>query len=437
MSNATLLIIKHSAKVWEHVASDLPKAFFLSKFYISADGDEVRIVEQGEAKRNAYAFDRVTIQVIGGGTFTNFATMDALFEKLEELGYPAFYKDGEVTGASIISALGFTPENVSNKVNNLDTPSSSTYPSTEAVGNALAGDTNRIPRFTGARQLGNSQLFDNGTNVGVGALSNGARLEIRGQGALETDIIFAVRNSANNQYFLRVSGRGDVWSSGFNNVNFNTVFGLGAGRNATGGTNSFYGFSSGGIINTGTGNAMFGSQSGLFQTTGNNCSFFGSESGRNNVSGSGIVALGQGSGRNLTSGDNSIFLGSASGQVLIDNLTTLTSSTDSIFIGRNTRANGQGESNQIVIGFNANGLGNNTVVLGNTSILTTQLRGNVISGNQAALATNATNGFLYLPTCAGVPTGTPTAITGKVPIVVDSTNNRAYIYSGGAWVALN
>jgi len=220
-------------------------------------------------------------------------------------------------------------------------------------------------------------------------------------------------------------------------VNFNTVFGLGAGRNATGGTNSFYGFSSGGIINTGTGNAMFGSQSGLFQTTGNNCSFFGSESGRNNVSGSGIVALGQGSGRNLTSGDNSIFLGSASGQVLIDNLTTLTSSTDSIFIGRNTRANGQGESNQIVIGFNANGLGNNTVVLGNTSILTTQLRGNVISGNQAALATNATNGFLYLPTCAGVPTGTPTAITGKVPIVVDSTNNRAYIYSGGAWVALN
>ena len=45
--------------------------------------------------------------------------------------------------------------------------------------------------------------------------------------------------------------------------------------------------------------------------------------------------------------------------------------------------------------------------------------------------------ILYLPSCAGVPTGVPTAITGKVPIVVDSTNNKAYIYSGGAWVALN
>jgi hypothetical protein len=49
------------------------------------------------------------------------------------------------------------------------------------------------------------------------------------------------------------------------------------------------------------------------------------------------------------------------------------------------------------------------------------------------LATNATNGFLYVPTCAGTPTGTPTAITGLVPIVVDTTNNRWYFYSGGAW----
>lgn len=63
--------------------------------------------------------------------------------------------------------------------------------------------------------------------------------------------------------------------------------------------------------------------------------------------------------------------------------------------------------------------------------------GNFYVGNTSSLATTATDGFLYLPSCAGVPTGVPTAITGKVPIVVDSTNNKAYIYSGGAWVALN
>lgn len=55
----------------------------------------------------------------------------------------------------------------------------------------------------------------------------------------------------------------------------------------------------------------------------------------------------------------------------------------------------------------------------------------------ASLATNATNGFPYIPTCAGTPTGTPTAITGYAPMVVDSTNNKLYVYVGGAWVAMN
>jgi hypothetical protein len=51
----------------------------------------------------------------------------------------------------------------------------------------------------------------------------------------------------------------------------------------------------------------------------------------------------------------------------------------------------------------------------------------------AAIATSATDGFLYVPACAGAPSGVPTAVTGRVPIVVDSTNNKLYFYSGGAW----
>lgn len=58
------------------------------------------------------------------------------------------------------------------------------------------------------------------------------------------------------------------------------------------------------------------------------------------------------------------------------------------------------------------------------------------SGNTAigtgALATTATNGFPYIPTCAGTPTGTPTAKTGMVPLIYDSTNNKLYAYNG-AW----
>jgi hypothetical protein len=61
-------------------------------------------------------------------------------------------------------------------------------------------------------------------------------------------------------------------------------------------------------------------------------------------------------------------------------------------------------------------------------------QGSVVVGDGAvALATTATDGFLYVPTCAGLPTGVPTTQTGTAPIVVDTTNNKLYFYSGGSW----
>jgi hypothetical protein len=68
----------------------------------------------------------------------------------------------------------------------------------------------------------------------------------------------------------------------------------------------------------------------------------------------------------------------------------------------------------------------------NTKRVNITALGSVVAGN-GALTTTATDGFLYVPTCAGTPTGTPTTITGMAPIVVNTTNNKLYFYSGGSW----
>lgn len=59
--------------------------------------------------------------------------------------------------------------------------------------------------------------------------------------------------------------------------------------------------------------------------------------------------------------------------------------------------------------------------------------GSSLLGIQAALVTNATDGFTYIPTCAGTPTGTPTAFTGLIPMVYDTTNHQFWFYDGGGW----
>lgn len=51
----------------------------------------------------------------------------------------------------------------------------------------------------------------------------------------------------------------------------------------------------------------------------------------------------------------------------------------------------------------------------------------------AALATNATDGFLNIPSCAGQPTGTPTLVTGMVPMIFDTVNSQFWFYTSGAW----
>lgn len=68
-----------------------------------------------------------------------------------------------------------------------------------------------------------------------------------------------------------------------------------------------------------------------------------------------------------------------------------------------------------------------------TDYLTVTGGGGLVVGPQVALATNATDGFLYVPTSAGAPTGVPAAYTGKAAFEIDTTNGKLKAYYGGAW----
>ncbi|HEX8221689.1 MAG TPA: hypothetical protein VF914_21050 [Chloroflexia bacterium] len=58
--------------------------------------------------------------------------------------------------------------------------------------------------------------------------------------------------------------------------------------------------------------------------------------------------------------------------------------------------------------------------------------GSVVT-QSAVLSMSATSGFLYIPTVAGAPTGTPTAEVGTVPVVFDTTNDVLRVYDS-SWL---
>lgn len=59
----------------------------------------------------------------------------------------------------------------------------------------------------------------------------------------------------------------------------------------------------------------------------------------------------------------------------------------------------------------------------------TQLNGSLVNA-LAKLAVSATDGFIYLPSCTGNPSGTPTTRTGTNACVYDTANNKIWVYNG-------
>jgi hypothetical protein len=128
---------------------------------------------------------------------------------------------------------------------------------------------------------------------------------------------------------------------------------------------------------TASGNIAHGHQALLSNTTGASNSAVGIYSSGKNTTGVGNAALGYAALYENTTGGSNTAIGREAGRFIADGTTANTSTSNSVFLGYNTKALATGQTNQIVIGDTAVGLGSNTAILGNSSITKTQLQGNV------------------------------------------------------------
>jgi hypothetical protein len=126
-------------------------------------------------------------------------------------------------------------------------------------------------------------------------------------------------------------------------------------------------------------NTAFGVSALALNITGIQNTCFGYQAGAK-VNSNRVTAFGHQALANITGGGNHIAIGHQAGAFLANGITAFIGGNTSIFIGNNTYPAAESQTNQIVIGNAAIGLGSNTTVLGNSSTLTTAIYGNLLLG---------------------------------------------------------
>lgn len=245
--------------------------------------------------------------------------------------------------------------------------------------------------------------------------------------------LLSLTNSTNNGNLLQARvATGDLrsvaigYESGrrITTGNFNSFVGYSAGANVTTGTqNTFLGYDAGNVVNMGSHNTLLGAGAGRVNTSldGGN-TFVGSYAGLASVTGTQNTFVGFNSGGSSAGGFYNTLIGASTGSEVSGNYNTavgnaaisnlvnggdyntalgvdagrnygvpasfgVESATGSIFLGAKARPLNDAQTNQIVIGYDAVGAGNNTATLGNENIVKTVLRGTI---NAADLPTSDT-----------------------------------------------
>jgi hypothetical protein len=280
---------------------------------------------------------------------------------------------------------------------------------------------------------GNIVLSPNGTgNVLINTTTNaGFRLDVNGtarvQGVLTTTAD-AVVNGVN-------IGRGG------GAISTNTRVGVNAlANNTTGANNTANGRNALQNNTTGSGNTANGLDTLINNTEGTGNTSNGFQVLLSNTTGDSNTAIGREALRSNITGSNNSAIGRNSGRFIADGATANTITNNSVFLGVDTRAASDNQTNQIVIGHTAIGLGSNTTVIGNSSTTFGRWYGSLLLGTTTNAASSiltmesTTRGFLPPRMTSTQRNAIASPATGL--IVYDTTLNDPFYFNGTAWTML-
>jgi subtilisin-like proprotein convertase family protein len=242
----------------------------------------------------------------------------------------------------------------------------------------LKGAVNLSPIGVNTGQTGQIKLGElaaNGTN----------NITLRSPDDLPNDVVFTLPERTSNGpgfEFLTGYPNGKLeWQplilnlDGFTHPTSGSTFEIYTNNvSMTGQNNSSIGVGAGPNITSGADNSAFGGTALFNNTTGESNSAFGFSALNSNTSGFRNSAFGRRALGNITTGSNNIGIGRFAGN-LTSSVTSNQTSNNSIYIGVDTRASQDGNTNEIVIGNDAVGSGSNTVTIGNNSTVLTNIKG--------------------------------------------------------------
>jgi len=220
---------------------------------------------------------------------------------------------------------------------------------------------------------GFTYINNGGGNVAIGTTTDaGYKLDVNGTARINTLTIGLGGGQISTNMSFGVASM-TATATGGNNI----AIGFEAGQSITSGnSNVAIGFQALRFNNTGASNVVIGKSAGNAITGAAQNTAIGNEALISNTTSNNNTAIGSQSLMNVTGAANTA-IGVWSGRHIADGSTANTTGSNSVFLGQQTRALANGQTNQIVIGFDTTGAGSNTATLGNTSIVDTILRGRV------------------------------------------------------------